>query len=120
MAANALLYAAEHPTRDLYVGGRAKLLGTAAHYMPSLVDKGMKRFVYRYTKTDRPPRSSHDNNLYTPKSDLLERGGVGGRAHETSLYTSAVTHPVATKALMLSTGLALVAMWQTRRHRPAS
>lgn len=120
MAANALLYAAEHPTRDLYVGGHAKLLGAAAHYMPSLVDKSMKRFMYKYMKTNKSPRSNDDNNLYMHKSDLLERGGVGGRAHETSLYTSAVMHPVATKALMLSTGLALVAMWQTRRHRPTS
>lgn len=118
IVADALLYAAEHPTRDIYVGSRAKFAGTGAHYMPRMMDKGMERFMYKFLKTDKPPRDRDDNNLYTYTTDLMTRDGVGGHAtRETSFYTSAATHPAATRAVMLgAAGLALAAMWQVRRR----
>lgn len=119
IVADALLYAAEHPTRDLYVGSRAKLAGAGAHYMPRMLDKGMERFMYQQLKTDQAPHDRDNNNLYTYKTDLMTRGGAGGRTRETSFYTSAVTHPTATKAVMLGAGLVLAALWHARR-RPAN
>jgi short-subunit dehydrogenase len=117
IVADALLYVAEHPTRDMYVGSLAKLAGASGYYIPRLLDRGMKRFMYQFQKTERPARDRDDNNLYTHKTDLLERAGVGGHTRETSLYTSAVTHPAATKAAMaVGAGLALAAMWQARRR----
>lgn len=118
IVADALLYAAEHPTRDLYVGSRARLAGTGAHFMPRMLDKGMERFMYKQLKTEMPPHDRDDNNLYSYTTDLMTRGGGGGRTRETSFYTSAVTHPMATRAVMLGAGLALAAMWQAR-HRKA-
>jgi short-subunit dehydrogenase len=117
IVADALLYAAEHPVRDLYAGSRAKLVGASAYYMPRVLDKSMKRLMYRFQKTDEPPRDRDDNNLYTHGTDLQERAGVGGRyIRETSIYTSAVTHAAATKAVMVGAGLALAAMWQAHRR----
>jgi short-subunit dehydrogenase len=121
IAADALLYAAEHPMRDVYVGGRARLLASASHYMPGMVDRGMKRFIYKFTKTDKPARDRDQNNLHKHTTDLLERGGIEGYKSNTSLYTSAVTNPAATKAAaMLGAGLALAALWRARRRSRAA
>ncbi|HYD81898.1 MAG TPA: SDR family oxidoreductase [Paucimonas sp.] len=116
IVADALLYAAEHPKRDIYVGSRAKLMGAGGYYLPQAVDKGMKRFLYRYIRTDRPARDRTDNNLYGHKQDLQERVGVGGRTRETSYYTMAALHPRATKIAVLGAGLALTAIWRARRR----
>lgn len=117
IVADALLHAAQHPMRDIYVGSRARLIEAAEHYMPRMLDKVMKRMMYRYQKTDQPPRSRDDNNLHACKTDLLERGGVGGFPRESSFYTSMVSHPLATKAVMLGAGVALAALWQARRPK---
>jgi short-subunit dehydrogenase len=116
VVADAILYAAEHPIRDIYAGGGAKLFGSGAHYTPRLLDRAMKSFMFRLQKTDKPPRGRDDNSLYSHKDDLLERAGVGGRPHETSVYTNAILHPKTTRALMIGAGLAFAAMWQARRH----
>lgn len=114
IVADALLYAAEHPIRDMYVGGRAKLVGASAYYMPRILDKLMTRLMFRFQKSNTPALDRANNNLYTYKTDLLERGGEYARG--TSVYTSAAMHPMATKAVMLgAAGLALAAMWQVRR-----
>ncbi len=121
IVANALLYAAEHPKRDMYVGSGAKLIGSSAHYMPRLLDKGMERFMYRFMKTDTPAHDRDNHSLYAHQADLQERGGVGGAPREFSVYTSGIMHPTATKAALLGTGLALAAMWQSRRrYRPTT
>lgn len=119
IAADALLYAAIHPKRDIYVGSRARLMEAAAYYLPRMLDKGMARTMHALMETDKPARDRDDNSLYKHKTDLRERGEVGGRVWETSAYTRAVIHPVATKAAMLGAGLALTTMWQLwqmRRH----
>jgi short-subunit dehydrogenase len=119
IVADALLYAAEHPTRDMYIGSRARLMKSAAHHMPGLLDKGMQRFIYRLMKSEKPPRDRDDNSLYTYRTDLLERGGFDSHTRETSLYTSAVTHPRAANAAVLGAGLVLAAIWQARHRRQA-
>ena len=115
IVADAMLYAAEHAMRDLYIGSRAKMMGSGAHYMPRLLDKAMERFIYPMMKSDRPPRSREDNNLHTYRNDLQERGGASRHTRETSLYATAVTHPAATRAVMIGAGLALATLWQVRR-----
>jgi short-subunit dehydrogenase len=117
IVADAILYAAQHPKRDMYVGSRARLTRAAEHYVPGVLDTAMQRLMFRYQKTVRPPRNRDDNSLHKPGTDLLERGGVGGRTRGKSLYTSAIMHPVTTRAVMLGAGLALGAMWQARRGR---
>jgi short-subunit dehydrogenase len=114
--ARAILYAAEHPKRDIYVGGAAKLLGLGAYYMPRLMDKGMQYLMFRLQKTDQPPRPHPHHNLYSASQDLQERSDVPNRVHETSWYTSVVTHPKASKALLLASGLALAAFLRAQRN----
>jgi short-subunit dehydrogenase len=117
VVAEALLYAAAHPMRDMFVGGRAKFVSASGYYTPRMVDKTMTRLMYRYQRTKRAAHEKDDNNLYAPKADLLERGDVGGYTRKTSFYTNAVTHPAATKAAFIGAGLALAALWQVRRRQ---
>lgn len=116
LVADALLHLAVHPVRELYVGGHAKLIGVAAHYAPRLLDKGLSRFLPRFIRSARPGRNRNDHALYVARTDLRERGKQDWPTHEHSLYTRAAMHPFATRAALL-TGMALVALWQGKRHR---
>lgn len=116
IVADAILYVAEHPKRDIFVGSASKLSSMGAYYAPDAMDRGMKRFLFGMLRTDRPAGSG-EGSLYRHGQDLQERGGVGRKARRTSVYTSAVTHPRASAALLLGAGVALAALWQSRRHR---
>jgi short-subunit dehydrogenase len=115
IAADAILHAAVQPVRDIYVGGGAKFTGSSAHYMPRMLDRYMKRFMFRQQRTDRPVQDRERHSLYTHQEDLLERAGVGGPPHERSLYTSAVMHPGVTAGVVVGVGLVVGALLRGRR-----
>lgn len=120
VVADAILHAAEHPTRDLFVGASAKVVSSAAHYAPRGLDKYMKLFMFSQQKSDMPARDRSLHSLYEPGSDLLERKGYDGHVFESSLYTKAAMHPKTTMALLAGTGLALAAWWRTRQGTAAA
>jgi short-subunit dehydrogenase len=115
VAADAILHAAENSTRDLFVGGAAKLVSSGAHYAPRILDQLMQRLMFRQQKTDIPARDRSHNSLYVPGSDLQERQGYPGHVFESSVYTKASMHPKTVMALMLGAGLALIALWRYRQ-----
>jgi short-subunit dehydrogenase len=117
VVANAILHAAEHFKRDIFVGGAAKLMSSTAYYAPRAMDSYMKRFLYRHVKSDRPARDRSQHSLYMPGSDLQERQGFRGHVFESSLYTKAAIHPKTAMTLLTAT-LALLAWWRLRA-RPA-
>jgi hypothetical protein len=90
--AEAILYAAEHPVRDLFVGSAGKVLSTAAALAPRLVDKFMELSMFQAQELDHLS-ASHHKGLDSPSGSLLERGGYPGHVAETSLYTKAMMHP---------------------------
>lgn len=112
VAADAILHAAENVTRDIYVGGAAKLAASAAHYAPRMIDSYMKRFLIQQQKSGVPARDRQQNSLYEPGSDLQERHGFSGHVFESSLYTKAAMHPKTVMALLA--GIALAAWWSAR------
>lgn len=85
----AILYAAEHPRRDIFVGAAAKLFSAGSYYMPRFVDKFMERLMFRLQITDKPRDSHKQNALHAPVEDLKERQGMGGHIFNSSLYTRA-------------------------------
>jgi short-subunit dehydrogenase len=118
VAAEAILHAAQHPSRDIFVGGRARLAFSGAHFMPRLMDRYLQRFMFRQQRSRRPAREHDTSALHVPGVGLHERRGQPGRVHETSLYTTAALHPARTAALVLGAGLALAAvLWQQRPAR---
>jgi short-subunit dehydrogenase len=118
IAADAILYAAEHFKRDIFVGGTAKVASSTAHYAPRAMDGYMKRFLFRLQRSGMPAKDRTQNSLHQPGPDLQERQGMPAPVFESSLYTSAAIHPRIVTALLFGAGLALAAWWRLRPARP--
>lgn len=116
VVAEAILYAAENQKRDIYIGSRARLMSAGAYHMPRTLDKGMEQFMYTFMESDKHAHDREDNNLYSAREDLQERGGLDSNPREVSFYTSASMHPLTAPAAMLGAGLALTRLWQSRRR----
>jgi short-subunit dehydrogenase len=108
VVADAILHAAEHPTRDLVVGGVGRAMIAASRLVPSLADR---LFSYAYHKTavqhGRPKRDT-PANLHRAGEDG-DRYGDQGHAFSSSVYTTARMHPVVTSVGVLGAGALLVA-----------
>ncbi len=114
-AAKAILHAASHPTRDVFVGGAAKGMSAFGQRAPRLTDKAMERIFFDGSKSGQPPRPREDNNLDHSAGNLQERGGYDGHVWEVSVYTEAATHPARTAVVLAGVGLAATAAWRTAR-----
>ncbi|WP_043437202.1 SDR family oxidoreductase [Cupriavidus sp. HPC(L)] len=116
MAAEAILFAAEHPRRDMFVGAASKAMSSAAYHMPALYDRVMRRFLGRAQCTARPAGPRENNALFQATNDLVEREG---RRHvvRTCPYTASTRHPVMTGAMVVGASLALAAALGMRRTR---
>lgn len=118
LVAEAILHAAQHPVRDLVVGGGGRAIAAMGRIAPRLTDLVMEKTMFDQQKTTRPAR--HDGihrALWEPGDDGRERGDYEGTVLEHSFYTKATMHPVATGALVLGAGLALAALWQASSER---
>ncbi len=113
--AEAILHCAEHPVRDVFVGGGGKALSLMDKYTPRLGDKIMENFMIEAQKLDEPSGHPDDNGLYTASGELKERSGRSSYVSESSLYTKASLHPLLTGALVFGAGLAVAALWRPWR-----
>lgn len=115
--ARAILRAAAHPVRDVYVGATGRLLHSLQHWAPRLMDRALELFIPAWTRTDRPAAGDRHGTLFRPEDD----GGPQERSHrqrvvlEHSAYTAAALHPVATAALLAVGGAAALALLRPRR-----
>jgi short-subunit dehydrogenase len=106
VVAKAILHAAQHPQRDVFVGAASRAMSGFAHQTPSLFDRVMSLIGIASQKTDERPSGA---------ADALERGNGGfkersprpARVLETSAYTSAALHKYRTLGLALGVG----ALW---------
>lgn len=97
--AETILHCARHPVRDIFVGGGGKALSSLGEKAPRLTDIMMEHAMISQQLTDQPPDRSRES-LYDSNDDsLTERGGYEGHVAESSLYTKASMHPIATGAL---------------------
>ncbi|HEY8605569.1 MAG TPA: SDR family oxidoreductase [Noviherbaspirillum sp.] len=119
VAADAILHAAEFPTRDLFVGGAAKAISSAAHFAPRMMDRIMERMMFSQQKSSMPPRDRSVHSLYKPRADLQERQGYPGVVFRNSVYTSAATRPKTTLTAAAA-GLGVLAWLMMRERRPAN
>jgi len=113
LVAEAILHCAEHPERDLYVGGGGKMLAEAGQLAPRLTDKLIEAMMFDVQKSDRPAPEDREDSLYTPITDGEERGGYPGHVAESSVYTKAAKHPLITGSLIAGLGLAVLAVWRS-------
>jgi hypothetical protein len=117
VVAEAILYCAENPERDVFVGAGGKGISVAGHYAPEITDKVMEWTMFDLQESDKPERNPQDNALYQPSGPYAERGGYEGHVAESSLYTKASLHPLIVGGLLLAgAGLAYVALRGSGRN----
>jgi NAD(P)-dependent dehydrogenase (short-subunit alcohol dehydrogenase family) len=107
VVAEAILFAAEHPRRDIVVGGAGKLMTVMERISPSLLDWYMLRNGKMFTqqKTNQPDDGK--DNLFTPMGGTSSTtGDFGQRSKSTSLYTRHVEHYPNRKRVVLTATLA--------------
>lgn len=114
--AEAIMHAAEHAVRDLFVGFGGKGLSMAGYYAPEITDKVMETAMFDLQQRDELSSGGH-NGLYEPSGTLQERGNYQGHVAESSLYTKATMHPFRSAGLLVAgAGLAYLAS-QTMLNR---
>jgi NAD(P)-dependent dehydrogenase (short-subunit alcohol dehydrogenase family) len=107
--ADAILWCARHPKRDMYVGSQAKVAAVLGSAAPRMMDKIMERIMYSsHQSRDRVSGGSRSRALFEPGYGGHERG-----THEphlrrgSSLYVQATKRPLLTAALVAGAGLLL-------------
>ncbi len=89
--ARAILYAAEHPVRDLSVGSGGGLIRLLSSHLPGLTDKLMAKTQYKPQLSETPKDENAQSGLETGEMGLnQDTGGFGGRP---SIYTWIRTNP---------------------------
>jgi len=108
VVANAILRAAEHPIRDITIGGGGRFISALGTALPRLTDFYMERAMFDSQRSDVPAEGAA-GNLYEPSGqENLERGGYRGHVMQSSMYTRAALSPA--KALLAAgVGLAVFA-----------
>ncbi len=104
VVANAILRAAEHPVRDITIGGGGRLITALGTALPRLTDFYMERAMFDSQRTDTPSEDRPGNLYVHSPEEGRERGGYSGRVMQSSAYTRAALSPG--KAL-LAAGLGL-------------
>lgn len=113
LVAEALLFVAQHPRRDVFIGGGGKAISALGQWAPRLADKVMEWTMIKGQKGQKPnpQKGSGNSSLYQAGTDGQERGGHKGHVAHSSLYTKASLHPVMSgAAVLIGAGLALAAM----------
>lgn len=106
LVADAVLHAAQHPLRDLIVGGGGRLISLAGKLAPRLTDKLMEGSAVRMQRHSQPAERQHDA-LYQPGEDGRIHGDYPAPVFKRSLYASAATHPALTATVAAAAGLLL-------------
>lgn len=99
VVADCILYAAEHPVRDLYAGGAGRVMALAEALAPRLMDVVMSRPMIRMQRTNQPKSPEGPDNLFQPREgESRVEDDLGRWARRFSAYTWLETHPRATRA----------------------
>jgi NAD(P)-dependent dehydrogenase (short-subunit alcohol dehydrogenase family) len=65
---DAILYAAQHPVRDIVVGGAGKIISTTQRLSPRLMDAMLSRTAFEGQRTEQPKGADAPNSLFEPIS----------------------------------------------------
>lgn len=119
LVADAILFAAEHPKRDLYVGGMGFIAAKMGQMFPRLTDKMMQAFgVPLQESSEEPGNAAMHDNLYEPPSEGQIEGTQDFYVRRHSMYLEMQKYPVAT-FVALSSVLLIGALILTNSLRRA-
>jgi short-subunit dehydrogenase len=105
LVADVILYCAEHPRRDVIVGGGGKMMSLLEKLAPRVTDKVMEKTMDKAQRTKRPPRQE-DSLFMAPLFEGDVRGNYEGRVVRHSLYTKLALNPML-GAVAMGLGVAL-------------
>ena len=114
IVADAILHAAEHPVRDIVVGGAAKAMILGQRLSPRLLDALMQRGGFEVHYTDEPKTEDAPDNLYTSLGHEAVEGSFGDRQHPRSLYTWLELRPAAKGAVVAGAALGALTLLRAR------
>jgi short-subunit dehydrogenase len=101
VVAEAILFAAEHPRRDVYAGGASKLLSVMERISPTLLDWYMVQNGKMFKDQLSSEPDDGEDNLFRPGRDGRAARGPHRKAHRRSFYTRYVDlHPNVKHALI--------------------
>ncbi|MBT9248292.1 SDR family oxidoreductase [Bacillus halotolerans] len=105
-AAEAILFAAEHPKRDMYIGSQAKAIAMLGALFPRLTDRLMEKIMYYSQHAERPSKPREESALYHAGYGMHDRGTNKGWLRSRSYYAKTTKRPAITAAVAV--GLACV------------
>jgi short-subunit dehydrogenase len=108
--AQAILYAAAHPERDIFVGSGGKLFSLMEKVAPRLTDRYMEKALFRQQKSSRRVPNRREALHHAGNDGLRESGVYPGHVMRTSAYTQASLHPLLTVAALMGAGVAVAAV----------
>lgn len=104
--AESILYAAEHPVRDMFVGGQSKMVALMGAVMPRVTDRYMEKVEYNHNYDDaRVAAPPEESTLHGNGTELQERGTNTGWIRKKSWMVEAKTHPNVTKGILAGAGV---------------
>ncbi|MFD1144790.1 SDR family oxidoreductase [Larkinella insperata] len=112
----AILHAATHAERDIYVGSAAKMMSTGNKYAPGLMDWIGEKVLFDQQRRSEPAQHSA-GILHQAGSDGVVHGDHPGYVMKSSFYTRASLHPLITGAALATLGLAAFAWLSAGRSR---
>ncbi len=94
LVAKAILHAAEHPVREIYVGGAGKSMEWLHRLAPSLTDQLLSRFGYLLQMTNQPKTDQAPHNFYEHVEGYDRvHGSFSEEARSASVYTGLELNP---------------------------
>jgi NAD(P)-dependent dehydrogenase (short-subunit alcohol dehydrogenase family) len=109
--AQAIVYAAEHPVRELAVGGPGKLLALTHRFSPKIADKVLMNIAFTGQKTQKPKSPQSPHNLFHHLDGFAEvKGSFTAEARPVSIYTRLVSNTFAKAAfgVLAVAGVAII------------
>ena len=120
VAARAIVWAADHADREVWVGGPTVTAIVGNALVPRLADAYLARTGFDAQQTDGAPPPDRRDNLWAPVDDATDHGAHGdfdARAHPRSYEFWARTHRNVLAVTALAAGLSGLA-WMRRRRAP--
>lgn len=106
VVAEAILFAAEHPRRDVYAGGGSKLLSVIERISPALLDWYMVHNGKMFkAQQSRQPDNGRDN-LFEPQPAVEAAHSAAESVHENSFYTRYIDQHPTVKGVLITGALA--------------
>jgi NAD(P)-dependent dehydrogenase (short-subunit alcohol dehydrogenase family) len=109
--ADAIVYVAEHPTRDIIVGDAGQVMDFTQRLSPRLMDTLLLQAGFKLQKTTEPKPEDAPDNLFEPISNFDRVEGDFSKKTQPSISTWLETHPRIKWGLVFTLGVAVLASY---------